>query len=277
MWHRRACAVHWQRYGMPRLFVQVNSSLCAETFGTVCVCVCVCVCIRSCLSQISPVCAARLWFGTWCACICTYVCVHVCVCVCVCLCVCVCTGKRAKHRTTQCVPLNQNVFSYYRMCSLTTECVLLLQNVCSYYRMCYLTAECVLLLQALICTQCSEHRATLCHIIIHTMSHHHTYYVTSSYILCHIIIHTMSHHQAYYRHWHARSAPSIAQRVRWCRVGILFATTPRSVLYERTHSVVRENTLCSKREHVLNACAGAVWAYCLQQPPGLCCMREHAL
>ena len=25
------------------------------------------------------------------------------------------------------------------------------------------------------------------------MSHHHTYYVTSSYILCHIIIHTMSH------------------------------------------------------------------------------------
>jgi len=28
----------------------------------------------------------------------------------------------------------------------------------------------------------------LCHIIIHTMSHHHTYYVTSSYILCHIIL-----------------------------------------------------------------------------------------
>jgi len=26
----------------------------------------------------------------------------------------------------------------------------------------------------------------------HTMSHHHTYYVTSSYILCHIIMHTMS-------------------------------------------------------------------------------------
>jgi len=25
-------------------------------------------------------------------------------------------------------------------------------------------------------------------IIIHTMSHHHTYYVTSSYILCHIIV-----------------------------------------------------------------------------------------
>jgi len=32
----------------------------------------------------------------------------------------------------------------------------------------------------------------------HTMSHHHTYYVTSSHILCHIIIHTMSHHHTYY-------------------------------------------------------------------------------
>ena len=33
-----------------------------------------------------------------------------------------------------------------------------------------------------------QHIISLCHIIIHTMSHHHTYYVTSSYILCHIII-----------------------------------------------------------------------------------------
>merc|ERR1712100_691267 len=65
----------------------------------------------------------------------------------------------------------------------------------------------------------NQNRQALCHIIIHTMSHHHTYYVTSSYILCaqtktdkrekpkydlryvtssyilcHIIIHTMSHH-----------------------------------------------------------------------------------
>jgi hypothetical protein len=30
--------------------------------------------------------------------------------------------------------------------------------------------------------------ARLCHIIIHTVSHHPTYCVTSSYILCHIII-----------------------------------------------------------------------------------------
>ena len=33
---------------------------------------------------------------------------------------------------------------------------------------------------------CAAQRRGLCHIIIHTMSHHHTYYVTSSYILCHI-------------------------------------------------------------------------------------------
>ena len=38
----------------------------------------------------------------------------------------------------------------------------------------------------------SMYEYRVCHIIIHTMSHHHTYYVTSSYILCHIIIHTIS-------------------------------------------------------------------------------------
>ena len=32
----------------------------------------------------------------------------------------------------------------------------------------------------------------LCHIIIHPMSHHHTSYVTSSYIRCHIIIQVKS-------------------------------------------------------------------------------------
>ena len=30
------------------------------------------------------------------------------------------------------------------------------------------------------------------------VAHHHTYYITSSYILCHIIIHTMSHHHRVY-------------------------------------------------------------------------------
>ena len=45
---------------------------------------------------------------------------------------------------------------------------------------------------------CRTSSYILCHIIIHTMSHHHTYYATSSYILCHIIIHTMPHHHIYY-------------------------------------------------------------------------------
>ena len=45
--------------------------------------------------------------------------------------------------TGECVLLLQNVFSYYRMCSLTPECVLLLQNVFSYSRMCSFTPECV--------------------------------------------------------------------------------------------------------------------------------------
>ena len=41
--------------------------------------------------------------------------------------------------TVECIPLLQNVFSYYRMYSLTIECVLLLSNVFPYYRMCSLT------------------------------------------------------------------------------------------------------------------------------------------
>jgi hypothetical protein len=64
-------------------------------------------------------------------------------------------GQERRHMT-ECVLLLQNVFSYYRMCSLTTECVLRTctgeerredtrQNVFSYYRMCSLTTECVLL------------------------------------------------------------------------------------------------------------------------------------
>jgi len=42
-------------------------------------------------------------------------------------------GDGRGRDTTECVLLLQNVFSYYRTCSLTTECVLLLQNVFSYY------------------------------------------------------------------------------------------------------------------------------------------------
>jgi len=53
----------------------------------------------------------------------------------------------------------------------------------------------------------------LCHIIIHTdehtgtpLSQGQTYYVTSSYILCHIIIHTMSHH-----HTHRHTGTPLSQ------------------------------------------------------------------
>ena len=48
--------------------------------------------------------------------------------------------------TTEYVLLLQNVFTYYRICSLLHSgkcalCALLLQNVFSYYRMCSLTTE----------------------------------------------------------------------------------------------------------------------------------------
>jgi len=108
-----------------------------------------------------------------------------------------CSYYRMCFLATECVLLLQNVCSYYRMCALTTECVLLLQIVCSYYRMCAFTTECVLLLQNV----CFYYRMTRVHVAamdatqpclpMCTMSHHHTYYVTSSFILCHII-HTMS-------------------------------------------------------------------------------------
>ena len=55
------------------------------------------------------------------------------------------TGGLQRAKSTECVLLLQNVFAYYRMCSLTIECVLLLQNVFSYYRMCSLITEYVLL------------------------------------------------------------------------------------------------------------------------------------
>ena len=45
-------------------------------------------------------------------------------------------AKELVLTATECVLLLENVFSYYRMCSLTIECVLLLQNVFSYYRVC---------------------------------------------------------------------------------------------------------------------------------------------
>ena len=127
-----------------------------------------------------------------------------------------CSYYRMCFLATECVLLLQNVCSYYRMCALTTECVLLLQNVCSYYRMCALTTEWHVCMSQRWTQHSRAYLCALCHIIIHTMSHHHSYYVTSyircrsdgrntavltyvhyvtsSYILCHIIIHTMSHH-----------------------------------------------------------------------------------
>ena len=70
--------------------------------------------------------------------------VYICACVCVYICACVCAnmtykstvGKECRQQrrwTEWCC--QQNVFSYYRMCSLTIECVLLLQAI-----------ECVLVL-----------------------------------------------------------------------------------------------------------------------------------
>ena len=80
-----------------------------------------------------------------------------------CVCVCQVLGMQAFSLrmcflTTECVLLLQNVFSYYRMCSLKPVCQVLgmqafsleetedtAQNVFSHYRMCSLTTECVLL------------------------------------------------------------------------------------------------------------------------------------
>jgi len=61
--------------------------------------------------------------------------------------------------------------------------------------------------------QCPGTSCILCHIIIHTMSHHHTYYVTSSYILCHIISSiAFVRSSARSMSWHTFS------KVRWCDI-----------------------------------------------------------
>ena len=62
-----------------------------------------------------------------------------------------------------------------------------------------------------------------CHIITHTMSHHHTYYVTSSYILCH-------------------------GSLSWTT----FMMSSASTKYQRTHSIISENTFYHIREHILS-------------------------
>ena len=71
----------------------------------------------------------------------------------------------------RCVDTCTRMYAYASMRAHTLGCM------CHVYRM-----------YGCVCTQvqCAKELAAA-----HTMSHHHTYYVTSSYILCHIIIHTM--------------------------------------------------------------------------------------
>jgi len=69
----------------------------------------------------------------------------------------------------------------------------------------------------------------------------HTHYVTSSYILCHIIIHTMSHHTYMTTLFHENTH-------------ILCTCTQRSTLYENTHmqtdeKIVWEHTHGNRWEH----------------------------
>ena len=69
-----------------------------------------------------------------------------------------------------------------------------------------------------------------CHIIMHTMSHHHTYYVTSSYMLCHIS-YLSHHHTCYvtYRICTYRFWPTLVTGDKWvtwgCDVGLSCAPT----------------------------------------------------
>jgi len=97
-------------------------------------------------------------------CMCVYVCVCVCMCMCACVYVCMCA----------CV--------YVRMCA----CVYVCMCVCAYVCMCVCVYVCMC-----VCVHVNMCVLQLLDVLVahvwHTLSHHHTYYVTSSYILCHII------------------------------------------------------------------------------------------
>jgi len=90
-----------------------------------------------------------------------------------------------------------------------------------------------------------SHMYVLCHIIIHTMSHHHTYYVTSSYILCHIIIHTMSHHHTYY----VTSSCDVHHKARNTHTGTDTDTDTHRHRhkYTHTHTQTHTHTLTTSR------------------------------
>ena len=61
------------------------------------------------------------------------------------------------------------------------------------------TCMCSLCLRACARSTCVHDLPGILGLDWHTVSHHHTYYVTSSHILLHIITHTMSHHHRYIR------------------------------------------------------------------------------
>jgi hypothetical protein len=151
----------------------------------------------------------------------------------------------------------QNVFSYYRMCSLTTECVLLLQNVLSYYRMCSLTkgyglrrphrtqnvlsyyrmcsltTECVLLLQNVfsyyrMCFLTTAQDTGLVHCGVFSY-----YRMCSLTTECVLLLQNVF---SYYRTGHRFGA---LRRRQLRSVAML----PRPSSPERTHSIVREHIL----------------------------------
>ena len=82
---------------------------------------------------------------------------------------------------------------------------------------------------------------TLCHIIIHTMSHHHTYYVTSSYILCHII-HTMSHHRT--RIYHVKHKTCVCMRIY-----LRMTTCACAYAHTMSYYVTSSDILCHTMSH----------------------------
>jgi hypothetical protein len=121
------------------------------------------------------------------------VCARVCVCVCVCACVCMCVlfererererGVRNKNQREKKHTWNSvrgNASSSHYVTSSYILCHIIIHTMSHHHTIIQPGIRCG-----------GTHQAAI-------MSHHHTYYVTSSYILCHIIMHTMSHHHTYY-------------------------------------------------------------------------------
>jgi hypothetical protein len=121
--------------------------------------------------------------------------VRVCVCVCVCTHIDANTGIPARGALQGHACASGKTTRHYQISAGTCHIII---------HTCHIIIP--ILKVPLICiTKSVQAPYILCHIIIHTMSHHHTYYVTSSYILCHIIIHTMSHHHQISAGTHSQS------------------------------------------------------------------------